>query len=169
MIDILVNTNKIKYSKKRLINVYRLFERLSKILRNSTERKNLQIHWHDNGRIPDSLLYPSFQFIPLVLLDNAIKYSHNDRTIEIGIYFQKEFIRIKVSSFGDFVPKDEEKRIFEKYYKGKNSYGHDGIGMGLWIAEQICKAHDGVIFYEKNGSGNFGQNVFIVEFPHVES
>jgi len=165
MIDILVNTNKIKYAKKRHINIFKLFERISRILRSSAEKKRLQIHWHDNGKIRDSLLYPSFQFIPLVLLDNAIKYSHEDRSIEIGIYDYSTYLRIKVSSFGDFVHPDEEDKIFNKYYKGKNSNDKEGIGMGLWIAEQICKAHDGTISYERNGSGNYGQNVFTIEFP----
>jgi len=165
MIDILVNTNKIKYANKRSINIFKLFERLSKILRNNADKKNLEIHWHDNGKILDCQVYPSFQFIPLVLLDNAIKYSFENRNIEIGIYDYSTFLRIKVSSFGDFVDDTEEEKIFDKYYKGRNSINKEGIGMGLWIADQICKAHDGSITYEKNGSGNFGQNVFTVEFP----
>lgn len=167
MIDILVNSNKIKYSKKRVINVFRLFERISKILRNNADKKGLQINWHNNGTIQDAFLYPSFQFLPLVLIDNAIKYSFEGRQIQIGIYDFQTSLRIKVSSFGDFVEEGEEENIFEKYYKGKNSLDKEGIGMGLWIARQICNAHEGKIYYEKNGSGKYGQNVFVAEFPRL--
>jgi hypothetical protein len=46
MIDILVNTNKITYARKREANIYQLFEKFSRLLRNSANKKNLAIHWH---------------------------------------------------------------------------------------------------------------------------
>ena len=167
MIDILVNSNKIKYAKKIKINIFQLFERISRLLRNNAEKKKLQINWSDNGRISDCYLYPSFQFIPLVLLDNAIKYSFEKKSIEVIIYDNTDGYKVEVSSYGNFVPQDEEAKIFDKYYKGRNANNKEGIGMGLWIADQICEAHNGKIYYEKNGNGNYGQNVFNIEIPKM--
>ncbi|REL37683.1 hypothetical protein DYD21_07820 [Rhodohalobacter sp. SW132] len=169
MIDILVNTNKVKYARKKPINVFQLFERFSRLLRNNTKKKNLTINWHDSGRVNDIQLYPAFQFLPLILIDNAIKYSSNDRSIEIGIYEHGDSVSVHVSSFGKFVDDSESEKIFEKYYRGENSQNNEGIGMGLWIAKTLCEAHDGSITYEKNGYGNYGQNVFKVHIPRLES
>ena len=168
MIDILVNTNKVTYAKKRSINVFQLFERFSHLLRNNTKKKNLTINWHDSGRVNDIKLYPAFQFLPLILIDNAIKYSSNDRSIEIGIYEHGDSVGVHVSSFGKFVDDSEAEKIFEKYYRGGNSQNKEGIGMGLWIAKTLCEAHEGSITYEKNGYGDYGQNVFKVNIPRID-
>lgn len=168
MIDILVNTNKITYARKREANIYQMFEKFSRLLRNSANKKNLVIHWHDNGRIRNSLLYPTFQFIPLIIIDNAIKYSFDGRNIELGFYEYDTFVRIRVSSFGLFVKEEEKEKIFKKYERGENAKGKEGIGIGLWIAALICEAHGGSISYEQNGEGNYGQNIFIIEIPRLE-
>jgi len=167
MIDILVNTSKIKYAKKRPINVFQLFERISKLLRRNASLRDVKIQWHDNGKIDDCLLYPSFSFLPLVLIDNAIKYSFNSKVIDIGIFNNLENIRIYVSSFGELVPEKDREIIFEKFKRGGNASDKKGIGMGLWIAKQICFAHDGDIRYETSGTGNVGENRFVAEFPKI--
>jgi len=167
MIDILVNTNKIRYAKKRQINIYQLFERFSRLLQTNASKKDLKIQWHDNGKISDLLLYPSIQFLPLILIDNAIKYSFHDKTIVLGFYENDKKIEIKITSYGNFVPDNEIDKIFDKYYRGENSTDKEGIGMGLWIADRICKAHNGSIEYEQNGTEDFGQNIFKVTIPKL--
>lgn len=169
MIDILVNTSKIQYTKKRQINVFQLCERISRLLRKNAATKEVKIQWHDNGKIEDCLLYPSISLLPLVLIDNAIKYSFSGRVIDIGIYDEQNNIKIVISSFGNFVPLEDRSIIFEKFQRGGNSKDKEGIGLGLWIAKQLLFAHEGDITYSTNGSGDAGQNVFTSIIPKLSN
>lgn len=78
------------------------------------------------------------------LLDNAIKFSHNDSVIKIEttVKHQKVFTSVKDSGIG--IPKDSLKQIWDRFYKTDLSRGKDkkGTGLGLSITKEIIKAHD---------------------------
>ena len=78
------------------------------------------------------------------LLDNAIKFSHNDSSIRIETTekHNKAFISVKDSGIG--IPKDDVKFVFNRFYKSDLSRGKDkkGTGLGLSIVKEIITAHD---------------------------
>lgn len=77
------------------------------------------------------------------LIDNAIKFSHNDSTIFIqtSIRYEKIFVSVKDTGIG--IPKDNVKKIWERFYKSDLSRGKDkkGTGLGLAIVKEIIQAH----------------------------
>lgn len=78
------------------------------------------------------------------LVDNAIKFSHQDSTIKIETYekHNKVFVSVKDSGIG--IPKESLKHIWDRFYKTDLSRGKDkkGTGLGLSITKEIIKAHD---------------------------
>jgi signal transduction histidine kinase len=169
MIDVIINPGSITNGLFKKMNIYRLFERVSKLMRAKAEDKNVNITWHSHDQIKDTYCYNSIQFIPLILLDNAIKYSSKGKAIRI--YFDvinSVSIQIRVSSFGRTVPSDEADKIFKKFIQGSNSkaYSSGGMGVGLWVLSKIVEAHDGFIKYE-NDESEFGVNNFIVTLPYL--
>ncbi len=62
----------------------------------------------------------------------------------------KTWLRVKVSDTGEGIPKEEAKRVFDKFYQIKNSSGFKqmGCGLGLTIAKHIVEAHGGTIWVE---------------------
>lgn len=78
------------------------------------------------------------------LVDNAIKFSRNDGevTIETTEKHNKVFISIKDAGIG--IPKEEQKLIWDRFYKTDLSRGKDkkGTGLGLSIVREIIRAHD---------------------------
>jgi signal transduction histidine kinase len=78
------------------------------------------------------------------LLDNAIKFSHHDSSIKIETTekHSKVFVSVKDSGIG--IPKEDQKLIFDRFYKSDASRGKDkkGTGLGLAIVKEIIKAHD---------------------------
>ena len=78
------------------------------------------------------------------LLDNAIKFSNDNSSIEIEttIKFEKVFISVKDHGIG--IPKESQKKIWERFYKTDTSRGKDkrGTGLGLAIVKEILQAHD---------------------------
>ena len=95
---------------------------------------DIQMVYADLGKI-QQVLYN--------LIDNAIKFSHEDSIIYIqtSIRYEKIFISVKDTGIG--IPKDSQKKIFERFYKTDLSRGKDkkGTGLGLAIVKEIIQAH----------------------------
>lgn len=77
------------------------------------------------------------------LIDNAIKFSHQDSVIYIqtSIKYEKVFVSVKDTGIG--IPKGSIKKIWERFYKTDQSRGKDkrGTGLGLSIVKEIIQNH----------------------------
>ena len=95
---------------------------------------NIQMVYADLGKI-QQVLYN--------LIDNAIKFSHQDSTIFIQTYVRNEKLFVSVKDTGIGIPKDSVKKIWERFYKSDLSRGKDkkGTGLGLAIVKEIIQAH----------------------------
>jgi K+-sensing histidine kinase KdpD len=167
MIDIMVNTKSINQGNRHYINVFKLFHRLAKLFQYKASKKEIQIVWSDNSQIvPDILAYQSFEFVPLILFDNAIKYTTPNNKVNINFEIIQNEIRIVVSNYGKTVPNEQKDTIFDKYIRGSNAEDcySGGIGMGLWVAKKIIKYHNGKIWYEAT-SFPLGLNKFNITLP----
>lgn len=78
------------------------------------------------------------------LVDNAIKFSHNDSVITITITKKGEKVFISVKDSGIGIPKDSLSKIWERFYKTDLSRGKDKTGscLGLSITKEIIQAHE---------------------------
>ena len=78
------------------------------------------------------------------LIDNAIKFSHNDSVITIDIHEKNEKVFISIKDTGIGIPKDCLNKIWDRFYKSDLSRGKDktGSGLGLSITREIIQAHD---------------------------
>ena len=95
---------------------------------------------------PVTMVYADLGKIQQVLynlIDNAIKFSHNDSAIYIqtSVKYEKAFISVKDTGVG--IPKDSLKKIWERFYKTDPSRGRDkrGTGLGLAIVKEIIQNH----------------------------
>ncbi len=77
------------------------------------------------------------------LLDNAIKFSHNNSIIKIETTEKNDKIFVSVKDAGIGIPKDAQSLIFDRFYKTDLSRGKDkrGTGLGLAITREILQAH----------------------------
>jgi signal transduction histidine kinase len=81
------------------------------------------------------------------LLDNAAKYSPADAPIRLKTASEGSEARIAVEEAGPGIPEDEQKEIFEAFYRGAatKQSGVKGTGIGLSASRQIVDAHGGRI------------------------
>lgn len=95
------------------------------------------------------------------LVDNAIKYSPNGSTINISVY--KSYLNYNLDIENECKDLSEETlpKIFERFYRGKNSVSKDGLGLGLFIAREIIGRHGGNI----RASLDENRIKFSVDFP----
>ena len=77
------------------------------------------------------------------LVDNAIKFSHHDSSIKIETTEKKSKVFVSVKDSGIGIPKEDQKLVFDRFYKSDASRGKDkkGTGLGLAIVKEIIKAH----------------------------
>lgn len=77
------------------------------------------------------------------LIDNAIKFSHHDSVIRIETSEKKNKLFVSVKDTGIGIPKDDQKLIWDRFYKSDLSRGKDkkGTGLGLSIVKEIIAAH----------------------------
>ena len=77
------------------------------------------------------------------LIQNAISYGASGSPIIITIGEIPKFIVIKVKDFGAGISKGDIDKIFNKYYSAAKKFRKIGTGLGLYLAQQIIKAHGG--------------------------
>jgi len=82
------------------------------------------------------------------LVHNAVKFTPDGGIISIEATIQDDDIRVCVSDTGPGIPKDEQGRIFERFYKADRARTKGGTGLGLAIARHIIEGHGGRIWLE---------------------
>ncbi|MCM1244996.1 MAG: HAMP domain-containing histidine kinase [Roseburia sp.] len=77
------------------------------------------------------------------LIDNAVKFSHNNSEIKIGTTKKGDKIFVSVKDSGIGIPKDSLNKVFDRFYKTDLSRGKDkkGTGLGLSISKEIINSH----------------------------
>jgi signal transduction histidine kinase len=103
----------------------------------------------------------------LNLLDNAVKYSKDDRSIRVSASASNGAVSLSVADRGIGIAPGDRKRIFEKFVRLEHGLVHDvkGAGLGLALVEQIMRAHGGRI--EVSGHPG-GGSVFTLMLPVTE-
>ena len=95
-----------------------------------------------------------FTSIALNLLENAVKYSTQGVDISVSLCYQQQpagFI-FSVADKGPGIPDAEKRRIFDKFYRigNEEQRSSKGAGLGLYIVDQIAKAHGGRVRVSDN-------------------
>ncbi len=79
------------------------------------------------------------------LLINAINHSMSQKDIDVKISEANNLINISIIDYGQGIPKDELKMVFNKYYSAAKKLRKVGTGLGLYLSQQIALAHGGEI------------------------
>ncbi len=98
------------------------------------------------------------------LLSNAVKYSEKDPVISIEGFTENDNIHVRVTDNGIGISKNDQKHIFDKFYRASsgNIHKYKGLGLGLYYVKRIADAHGGnVTVSSRPGKGS----TFTVTIP----
>ncbi len=88
------------------------------------------------------------------VIDNAVKYTPQGGFICLQITEYPSFLRLDISDSGVGIPEEEQAKIFGRFYRGKQSVGTDGVGIGLYLTREIINKQNGYmkVSSDENGS-----------------
>jgi signal transduction histidine kinase len=86
------------------------------------------------------------------LVDNAVKYSHDNAQIQINASLTDTQVLLTVSDIGIGIKQEDQAAIFSKFYRigNEETRTQKGSGLGLFIAHEFLKLHGGSIQYKQN-------------------
>ncbi len=146
------NTKLIKTS----VDLNIIIDNVLKIFEQKLKEKNLQIQVSYKSHYP-KLVMDIFKMeqVFINLIDNAIKYSDSG-TIEINCSYDENYAYISVKDNGIGISKEDQERVFERFYivDKSRSKKFGGTGLGLSIVKHIILLHNGEITVEsEKGKG----------------
>ena len=92
------------------------------------------------------------------LLANAIKYSPDSNEIYVHISRVSDYVKVSVRDTGVGINLEDQQRVFQRFFRGAEfQKKFAGMGIGLYVCEQIIKNHNGTIWLEseKNHGSTF--------------
>ncbi|MBM4032128.1 MAG: sensor histidine kinase [Planctomycetes bacterium] len=170
MSSIVANPSAARHGQRHPTPVFKVFHRMVRLFEELAARRKVGIRMFGTSYGKPSC-YDSFDTIPLVLIDNAVKYSREGKDVRVGINdVPGNKVRVTVESYGRLVPEEMRKTIFERGTRApvSQSLTSQGSGLGLWIAKVVAEAHGFEITYESivvDSPGQDGLNVFSFEMP----
>jgi signal transduction histidine kinase len=109
------------------------------------EGQTQAVIWADQERIGQVLTN---------FLTNAIKYAPESETILVELSSDMQSVTARVQDFGPGIPKESQSRVFEPFYRIETTRSTSGLGLGLAIAADLIKRHQGEIWVEsEEGKG----------------
>jgi len=123
------------------------------------EQQIILSYYGINDIILDKVILKS---ILLNLLSNSIKYSNTHTNIYLTAEVINNFISISVKDEGIGIPKEEQNKLFNRFFRAKNVLSIQGTGLGLNIAKKYVALLNGNITFH---STHYVGTTFTVTFP----
>jgi len=153
-----LGSNTTKYS---LFDIKDVFEGVHSDYKTKLKDKKIKLLYN---KLNNVFLYQDISLIEIIiqnLLSNAIKYTPNNGTIKCETEIVENSLNsdssmtnknllVKISDSGYGIPKDQQRKIFTKLYRGKNIINKkiEGVGLGLYLVKLIVDKINGKIWFE---------------------
>ena len=165
--SLISNPESARYGKPRPLPVYRSFDRMVRLFKDIGHAHHVKITM--SGRsLNRPLLYDSFETLPLVLIDNAIKYAQRRGEVHVIVWDDAKLTDgcyVAVESEGKLIDLADRSSIFERGFRSSEAQKitSSGGGLGLFIAQIVAHAHNFELRYTArpiSKGGLWGTNIF---------
>ena len=125
-------------------------------------KTNQQINYTHNG---DEFSYIDSKILKNILynlISNAIKYSPNEKEIEVISTLKENYLVITIKDYGIGIPEKDQNHLFERFYRCENASTIQGTGLGLNIVSNYVDLLKGEISFESEENEG---TMFTLTFP----
>lgn len=132
-------------------NLDGILEKPIRLLKSEAEKKDIEIINQFESDLPlVKMNKPQIENLLINLIDNAIKYTQPNGKIYLKAYEKEDKVYIEVEDTGLGIPKGDQDRIFERFYRVDKARSKEvgGTGIGLSIVKHIVKGHNSEIEVE---------------------
>ncbi len=125
------------------VDVRKVTQDVLHLLENKIAKKELKVEVQGDASLKANK--NRIKELMLNLCDNAIKYNRQSGFVGVKLSEKDGYVYIAVKDTGIGIPEDETARIFERFYRAKNSGGAtvSGTGLGLAISKHIAALYEG--------------------------
>ncbi len=130
---------------KQKVNISQLAQDACELFETMAEQKNIRLIYRLENNCHTYGNIQNLQRMLANLLDNAIKYTLNNGQIDVILTRSKKNLEITVLDTGIGIPKIDQARIFDRFFRCDRSRTHDGCGLGLSFSRAVARSHGGDI------------------------
>ncbi|HXN51074.1 MAG TPA: HAMP domain-containing sensor histidine kinase [Candidatus Acidoferrum sp.] len=174
LLDMLMDISEVETGSVRLdvgeVDVCALMNKVCDLYRGVAEEKNITLRlecpngfWISGDR--NRLLQAMAN-----LLDNAIKYTPQNGSVDIAVSLRDADVVIDIRDSGIGIPPEDLGKIWDRFFRGDKSRTKRGLGLGLSLAKAVILAHKGAIkVFSDQGKGTHVSVQFPSHYASVES
>lgn len=127
-------------------------------------KKGQQVVTSYEGDVTVCLDHKKLRYVLVNLMSNSLKYSPEDSTVSVTTKVGTDKVIVTVGDNGIGIPEEEQKFMYNKFFRAKNTGNIQGTGLGLTIAKRYVELMGGDIsFVSKSGEGT----IFTIRLPIV--
>ena len=138
-----IESGKLKFNKK-----YFSFDKILDHIVEIMEQANPEVEFLKKGQITTEIFGDEMRIEQVIInfITNAIKYAPDSDEVHITSELRGDEIYFSVKDFGIGMAKEHQQQIFDKFYRvEETSERFQGLGIGLYICQEIIERHEGKI------------------------
>ncbi len=138
---------------KQKINISQLVQDACELFETMAERKHIKLTYHLENNCDIYGNKQNLQRMLANLIDNAIKYTLDNGEVNVALACSEQNIEIMVKDTGIGIHKNNQSRVFDRFFRCDQSRTHDGCGLGLSYSRAVARSHNGDINLVNNMGG----------------
>lgn len=162
LVNKLLNVSRVRGSRLKVspqpTDLLQLSQEIIKELEPQLIEKSLKFKIYFPKSLPKISVDPVFiRQILLNILSNALKYTAKNNSVSFSVQYRPKDIYFSISDTGIGIPKQEQKYVFERFFRGSNAQKKDteGVGVGLFLVKHLVQLSGGSIgFSSKENKGS---------------